>query len=199
MTPASPALDDSGPSGIVRVIEACLFASGQPMTAEALTAHVGHASPAEVRDSLNELRGHYAGRGIRLVERGKAWHFETASDLSHILRRERERLRPLSRAATEVLAIIAYHEPASRAEIEAIRGVQTSAGTLDVLLKTNWIRLAGRRETPGRPVTYATTTQFLAHFGLSHRHDLPGIAELRAAGLLDPTADIPAEPIDEAG
>ncbi len=199
MTPGPSALDHSDPSEIVRVIEACLFASDQPMTAEALADHLGHASLADVRDGLNELRLHYIGRGIRIVERGKAWHFETAPDLAYILRRERERLRPLSRAATEVLAIIAYHEPASRAEIEAIRGVQTSAGTLDVLLKTNWIRLAGRRETPGRPVTYATTTQFLAHFGLSHRHDLPGLAELRAAGLIDPAADIPAEPIDEAG
>ena len=125
----------------------------------------------------------------RQLERGKRWQFQTAPDLAHLLRREREQVRRLSRAATEVLAIVAYHEPVSRAEIEAIRGVQTSPGTLDVLMEAGWVRVAGRREVPGRPVIYATTPEFLSHFGLKSRRDLPGIDELKAAGLLDPVDD----------
>ena len=160
------------------------------MTLEAISTHLGGA---EVRGALAELAGHYRGRGIELVERGNRWHFQTASDLAHLLRREREDVRRLSRAATEVLAIIAYHEPVSRAEIEAIRGVQTAKGTLDVLLEAGWVRVAGRREVPGRPVIYATTPEFLAHFGLESRKDLPGIDELRAAGLLDPVDDVVAD------
>jgi len=156
------------------------------MTAEAISTHLGGA---DVREALAELAGHYAGRGVELVERGKRWHFQTAADLAHLLRREREDLRRLSRAATEVLAIVAYHEPVSRAEIESIRGVQTAKGTLDVLLEAGWVRVAGRREVPGRPVIYATTPEFLAHFGLESRRDLPGIDELRAAGLLDPVEE----------
>jgi len=135
------------------------------------------------------LAQHYEGRGVQLVERGKRWHFQTAPDLAHLLRREREEVRRLSRAATEVLAIVAYHEPVSRAEIEAIRGVQTAKGTLDVLMEAGWVRTAGRREVPGRPVIYATTPEFLAHFGLKSRKDLPGIDELRAAGLLERVDD----------
>lgn len=171
---------------LARAIEATLFASEEPMTAEALAAHLGDADPAEVREALRALSAHYDRRGIRLVERAKRWHFETAPDLAHLLRREREQVRRLSRAATEVLAIVAYHEPVSRAEIESIRGVQTSSGTLDVLMEAGWVRAAGRREVPGRPVIYATTPDFLQHFGLESRRDLPGIDELRAAGLLDP-------------
>jgi segregation and condensation protein B len=142
-----------------------------------------------VRAALVQLCAHYRGRGIELVERGGRWHFQTAPDLAHLLRREREEPRRLSRAATEVLAIVAYHEPVSRAEIEAIRGVQTAKGTLDVLMEAGWVRVAGRREVPGRPVIYATTPAFLTHFGLASRRDLPGIDELRAAGLLDPVDD----------
>ena len=123
------------------------------------------------------------------MERGKRLQFQTAPDLAHLLRREREHARRLSRAATEVLAIVAYHEPVSRAEIESIRGVQTSSGTLDVLMEAGWVRVAGRREVPGRPVIYATTPEFLSHFSLASRRDLPGIDELRAAGLLDPVDD----------
>jgi segregation and condensation protein B len=171
---------------LTRAVEATLFAAEQPMTAEAISAHLGGA---DVRGALAELAAHYAGRGIELVERGKRWHFQTAADLAHLLRREREEVRRLSRAATEVLAIVAYHEPVSRAEIEAIRGVQTAKGTLDVLLEAGWVRIAGRREVPGRPTIYATTPEFLAHFGLQSRRDLPGIDELRAAGLLDPIED----------
>jgi segregation and condensation protein B len=128
----------------------------------------------------------YAARGIHLVERGGRWHFQTASDLAHILRREKEEPRKLSRAGMETLAIIAYHEPVSRAEIEAIRGVQVAKGTLDVLMEAGWVRPAGRREVPGRPLLFATTSEFLSHFGLASRRDLPGIDDLRAAGLLDP-------------
>lgn len=174
------------PGTLERAVEATLFASEGPLTVEALAAHLGGIAAGEVRDALTALTTHYLQRGVHLVERGGRWHFETAPDLAHLLRREKEQVRRLSRAATEVLAIIAYHEPVSRAEIESIRGVQTSAGTLDVLMEAGWIRLAGRREVPGRPVIYATTPEFLDHFGLESRRDLPGIDELRAAGLLDP-------------
>ena len=175
------------PDDLVRAVEAALFAATGPMTPQAIGAHLGGA---DVRDALAELAAHYAGRGIELVERGGRWHFQTAGDLAHLLRPEREDQRKLSRAATECLAIIAYHEPVSRAEIEAIRGVQTARGTLDVLMEAGWVRVAGRREVPGRPVIYATTPTFLAHFGLESRRDLPGIEDLRAAGLLDPVNDV---------
>ena len=179
--------DDQGSDDLVRAVEATLFAAEQPMTAEELSAHLGGA---DVREALRQLEGHYHERGVRLVERGKRWQFQTAPDLAHLLRREREQIRKLSRAATEVLAIVAYHEPVSRAEIEAIRGVQTSPGTLDVLMEAGWVRVAGRREVPGRPVIYATTPEFLSHFGLESRRDLPGLEELRAAGLLEPVDDV---------
>jgi segregation and condensation protein B len=168
----------------MRAVEAALFAADAPLSLADLRAHVGDR--VDVETALDLLRGDYAGRGIQLVERGGRWHFQTAPDLAHILRREREEPRRLSRAGVETLAIIAYHEPVSRAEIEAIRGVQISKGTLDVLMEAGWVRPAGRRETPGRPLTYATTQGFLAHFGLASRRDLPGIDDLKAAGLLDP-------------
>jgi segregation and condensation protein B len=168
----------------VRAVEATLFAAEQPMTIEQIRAYVGDA--VDVTTALAKLTEHYDGRGIEVVQRGKAWHFQTAADLAHLLRREREESRKLSRAAVETLAIIAYHEPVSRAEIEAIRGVQISKGTLDVLMEAGWVRPAGRREVPGRPLIYATTPGFLAHFGLTSRKDLPGIDDLKAAGLLDP-------------
>ncbi len=174
------------PDDLVRAVEATLFAAEEAMTAEQISAHL---EGADVRDALRELEAHYADRGIRLVERGRRWQFQTAPDLAHLLRREKEHLRRLSRAATEVLAIVAYHEPVSRAEIESIRGVQTSSGTLDVLMEAGWVRAAGRREVPGRPVIYATTPEFLVHFGLDSRKDLPGLDELKAAGLLDPVED----------
>ena len=174
---------------LARGVEAALFAAEEPMSAEALAGFLGDAPLGDVRSSLRELAEHYGERGIHLVERGRRWHFETAPDLAHLLRREREQSRKLSRAATEVLAIIAYHEPVSRAEIESIRGVQTSGGTLDVLMEAGWVAIAGRREVPGRPTIYATTPDFLDHFGLTSRRDLPGIEELRATGLLDPVED----------
>jgi segregation and condensation protein B len=181
--------DQNIPDDIERGLEATLFASEEPLSVDAIAAHLGGLDKALVRDALTALAAHYAKRGVHLVERGKRWHFETAPDLAHLLRREKEQVRRLSRAATEVLSIIAYHEPVSRAEIESIRGVQTSAGTLDVLMEAGWIKLAGRREVPGRPVIYATTPDFLDHFGLASRRDLPGIDELRASGLLDPVDD----------
>ncbi|HEX8641877.1 MAG TPA: SMC-Scp complex subunit ScpB [Allosphingosinicella sp.] len=168
----------------IRAVEAALFAAEEPLGLEDIAAHVGDG--VDVKAALAELRAHYSGRGIELVERGRRWHFQTAADLAHILRREREESRKLSRAAVETLAIIAYHEPVSRAEIEAIRGVQISRGTLDVLMEAGWVRPAGRREVPGRPLTFATTQEFLTHFGLQSRRDLPGIDDLKAAGLLDP-------------
>lgn len=181
---------DSGtPDDVVRGIEATLFAAEDPMSVDELATHLGGLEKAAIREGLSSLVASYEKRGVNLVERGKRWHFETAPDLAHLLRREREQVRRLSRAATEVLAIIAYHEPVSRAEIESIRGVQTSGGTLDVLMEAGWIKLAGRREVPGRPVIYATTPEFLDHFGLGSRRDLPGMDELRAAGLLDPVDD----------
>lgn len=169
---------------LTRAVEATLFAASEPMTTGEIAAYVG--LDADVKAALSELAARYEGRGINLVERGGRWLFQTAPDLAHILRREREEARKLSRAGIETLAIIAYHEPVSRAEIEAIRGVQISKGTLDVLMEAGWVRPAGRREVPGRPLTYATTPGFLAHFGLEHRRDLPGIDDLKAAGLLDP-------------
>ena len=174
----------SGMSDALRAVEATLFASAEPLTPAELADHVG--ADVDVPAALAELQAHYAGRGIELVERGKAWHFQTAPDLAYVLRPEREESRRLSRAAVETLAIIAYHEPVTRAEIEAIRGVQISKGTLDVLMEAGWVRPAGRREAPGRPLTFATTATFLQHFGLASRRDLPGIDDLRAAGLLDP-------------
>ena len=174
---------------LARAVEAALFAAEEPLAPEALASLLGDSDVADIRDALHDLSEHYAKRGVHLVERGKRWHFETAPDLAHILRKEKEQLRRLSRAATEVLAIIAYHEPVSRAEIESIRGVQTSGGTLDVLMEAGWVRIAGRREVPGRPTIYATTPAFLDHFGLESRRDLPGIAELKATGLLDPVDD----------
>jgi segregation and condensation protein B len=167
----------------VRAVEATVFASAQPLGVDDIALHVGEG---DVAAALAELAERYQGHGIELVDRGGRWHFQTAPDLAHLLRRTREEPRRLSRAATETLAIIAYHEPVSRAEIEAIRGVQISKGTLDVLMEAGWVKTAGRREAPGRPLLYATTPEFLTHFGLGSRKDLPGIDDLKAAGLLDP-------------
>ena len=171
------------PDGL-RAVEAVLFAAAEPLARDEIAEHVG--AGIDVKAALARLEADYAGRGVNLVERGGRWFFQTAADLAHLLRREREESRKLSRAAVETLAIIAYHEPVSRAEIEAIRGVQISKGTLDVLMEAGWVRTAGRREAPGRPLLYATTPEFLSHFGLGSRRDLPGIDDLKAAGLLDP-------------
>ena len=178
---------------LARAVEAALFAADDSLSPAELATILG--SDADLKAVLERVAADYAGRGVNLVERGGRWHFQTATDLAHILRRTREEPRKLSRAAIETMAIIAYHEPVSRAEIEAIRGVQISKGTLDVLMEAGWIRPAGRREAPGRPLTFATTKGFLDHFGLQSRRDLPGIDDLRAAGLLDPV-DIALEQMD---
>ncbi|AUW57463.1 SMC-Scp complex subunit ScpB [Sphingobium sp. SCG-1] len=172
------------PDDFLRAVEATVFASEQPISVGELRLHVGDSG--NLAAALEQLKSDYSGRGINLAERGGRWHFQTAADLAYILRREKEETRRLSRAAMETLAIIGYHEPVSRAEIEAIRGVQVGKGTLDVLMEAGWIRPAGRREVPGRPLIYVTTSEFLTYFGLESRRDLPGIDDLRAAGLLDP-------------
>ena len=171
-----------------RALEALLFASEEPLA----LAEIARRLDRDEKDLTAELAAiaeDFADRGFNLVERGGRWHFQTAPDLAHLLRETREVPRRLSRAAIETLAIIAYHEPVSRAEIEAVRGVQISKGTLDVLMEAGWIAPAGRRQVPGRPLTFATTPAFLTHFGLADRRDLPGIDDLRAAGLLDPVPD----------
>jgi segregation and condensation protein B len=171
-------------SDLERAVEALVFASESPVGLDEIERRLG--TDSGIVDALEALCARYAGQGINLVRCGDRWHFQTAPDLAHLLRETREASRHLSRAGIETLAIIAYHEPVSRAEIEAIRGVQISKGTLDVLIEAGWIAPAGRREVPGRPLTYATTADFLSHFGLADRRDLPGIDDLRAAGLLDP-------------
>ena len=178
------------PDSLARAVEAVLFASERPLTPAEIALHMG---AGDVGEALRSLVHDYAGRGVNLVERGGAWSFQTAPDLAPLLRRDREEPRRLSRAGVETLAIIAYHEPVTRSDIEAIRGVAVGKGTLDVLLEAGWVRPAGRRETPGRPLTYATTPAFLRHFGLASRRDLPGIEDLLAAGLLDPVPEPPTE------
>lgn len=166
-----------------RMVEAILFASVEPVTLDELSARMPHGSdPAE---ALAGLRRHYEARGVRLVRVDGAYAFRTAPDLGHLMRREVVEQRRLSRAAIETLAIIAYHQPVTRAEIEEIRGVAVSRGTVDQLMEMDWIRLGRRRMTPGRPVTFVVTEQFLDHFGLGSAKDLPGLKELREAGLLD--------------
>jgi segregation and condensation protein B len=167
----------------LRLLEALLFAAGEPLD----EATLGKALPegVNVKESLEQLQTEYATRGVNLVRIGKKWTFRTAGDLSWLLTKETVESRKLSRAAIETLAIIAYHQPVTRAEIEEIRGVQTAAGTLDVLLKTAWIRPRGRRKAPGRPITYGTTEAFLSQFGLEEVGDLPGLDELKGAGLIE--------------
>ena len=147
-----------------------------------LAAYVGEGADTEAL--LLELQARYAPRGVNLVRRGDKWAFRTAGDLAFLLRREQTESRPLSRAALETLAIIAYHQPATRAEVEEVRGVATGRGTLDLLMEAGWVRMRGRRRSPGRPVTYGTTEAFLDHFGLESLGDLPGLDELKGAGLL---------------
>ena len=166
----------------LRMVEAILFASAEPVSLPALAERLPEGT--DLDGLLEQLRDHYASRGVNLVCVGGKWAFRTADDLGFLLQREAVEQKKLSRAALEVMAIIAYHQPATRAEIEEIRGVSTSKGTLDVLLESGWVRIRGRRRTPGRPVTYGTTDAFLDHFGLSELGDLPGLEELKGAGLL---------------
>jgi segregation and condensation protein B len=166
-----------------RIVEAMLFAAAEPLDESEMSRRLDEGVALE--QVLERLRAHYAGRGVNLSRVGKKWFFKTAPDLNWILAREQVEERKLSRAALETLAIIAYHQPTTRAEIEEIRGVAISKGTLDTLLETGWIRLRGRRKAPGRPITYGTTDAFLMHFGLEQIGDLPGLDELKGAGLFD--------------
>jgi segregation and condensation protein B len=166
----------------LRILEALLFASSEPLSAAELAPHLGEGINAE--PLLVKLQEQYAARGVHLVRRGGKWAFRTAADLNFLLRREQTDSKPLSRAALETLSIIAYHQPATRAEVEEVRGVATGKGTLDLLMEAGWVRMRGRRRTPGRPVTYGTTEAFLDHFGLESLADLPGLEELKGAGLL---------------
>ena len=168
-----------------RMVEAILFASATPLTVGELHARLPHGCDAPA--ALDRLVRRYAGRGVEVMRLGEAWAIRTAPDLAHLMTREVVETRKLSRAAIETLAIIAYHQPVTRAEIEEIRGVSVSKGTVEQLMELDWIRLGRRRDTPGRPVTFVVTRAFMDHFGLASPRDLPGLAELRAAGLLDGT------------
>ncbi len=182
-----------------RMVEAILFASAEPVSVAELNARMPHGADAAA--ALELLRARYEGRGVRLVKVGEAWAMRTAPDLGFLMQKETVEVRKLSRAAIETLAIIAYHQPVTRAEIEEIRGVSVSRGTIDQLLELEWIRFGRRRMTPGRPVTFVVTEAFLDHFGLESARDLPGLKELRAAGLLDsrppPGAGTPEEGEDD--
>jgi segregation and condensation protein B len=174
---------------VERAIEALLFAAAGPLSAADLAQRL--PEEADVGAALMALKARYAGRGVELACVADRWRFQTAADLAHLMTEEREEPRRLSKAAQETLAIIAYHQPVTRAEIEAVRGVQASKGTLDVLLELGLVRMRGRRRTPGRPVTYGTTDAFLEHYGLASLADLPGMAEMKAAGLL--SLDLPPD------
>lgn len=166
----------------LRVIEALVFASAEPVSAEDVKPYL--SDEADIEALFETLQQRYSTSGVNLVRRGAKWAFRTAEDLGFLLRREEVETRPMTRAALETLAIIAYHQPSTRAEIEEIRGVATGKGTLDTLMEAGWIRMRGRRRTPGRPVTYGTTEAFLDHFSLESLADLPGLEELKGAGLL---------------
>jgi segregation and condensation protein B len=183
-----------------RMVEAILFATAEPLTLADLTARLPHGCDAA--EALAYLRRRYEGRGVQLVRVGDAYAFRTAADLGYLMQKETVEQRKLSRAAIETLAIVAYHQPVTRAEIEEIRGVAVSRGTIDQLLELDWIRFGRRRMTPGRPVTFVVTEAFLDHFGLESARDLPGLKELRQAGLLDsrppPGLSMPGDDEDEA-
>ncbi|QEE35823.1 SMC-Scp complex subunit ScpB [Octadecabacter sp. SW4] len=166
-----------------RMVEAILFATADPVTIKELAGRMPHGcDPAE---ALVHLRKRYDGRGVNLMKVGDAWAIRTASDLGFLMQKETIEVRKLSRAAIETLAIVAYHQPVTRAEIEEIRGVSVSRGTIDQLIEMEWIRFGRRKMTPGRPVTFVVTQEFLDHFGLENARDLPGLKELRSAGLLE--------------
>ncbi|MDF1846310.1 MAG: SMC-Scp complex subunit ScpB [Parvibaculaceae bacterium] len=182
------------------MIEALLFAAAEPLDIDSIASRLPEG--ADVGALIEDLQKMYAPRGVNLIRLANKWMFRTADDLTFLMEREAIQQRKLSRAAMETLAIIAYHQPVTRAEIEEIRGVSVSKGTLDVLMETGWVRLRGRRKVPGRPVTYGTTEEFMIHFGLESIGDLPGHEELRAAGLLEanlpPDFDVPT-PSAEGG
>ena len=181
-----------------RMVEALLFAAAEPLSVDDLAERL--PAGMDIAAAIARLTQTYEGRGVQISGAGGRWRFTTAVDLAFLMTREREDSRRLSRAAQEVLAIIAYHQPVTRVEIDSIRGVQSSAGTLEGLVKAGFVRMRGRRRTPGRPVTWGTTEAFLAHFGIENLSDLPGAAEMKAAGLLG--LDLPADftlPTPEAG
>jgi segregation and condensation protein B len=182
----------------VRMAEAIVFASAEPVSDRQLAARLPEG--IDIAAAMAELQQIYARRGVNLMRIGDGWAFRTAGDLAFLMSRDAVQQKKLSRAALEVLSIIAYHQPVTRAEIEEIRGVETSKGTLDTLLETEWVRMRGRRRTPGRPVTYGTTEKFLDHFSLEHIRDLPGMEELKGAGLLSPRMpanfSVPMPPAD---
>ncbi len=183
-----------------RMVEAILFATSEPQTKVQIENRVPHG--ADVAEALVHVRKRYEGRGVNLVKIGDGWAFRTAPDLGFLMQKEQVEVRKLSRAAIETLAIIAYHQPVTRAEIEEIRGVSVSSGTVDMLMELDWIKLGRRRMTPGRPVTFIVTQNFLDHFGLENARDLPGVKELRDAGLLDnrpPPGAALVETLDEDG
>ena len=167
----------------VRIAEALVFAAAEPLEESAIARRLSEG--ADVEAVMDELRRHYEGRGVNLVRVARRWMFRTAEDLAWALARERDEKRKLSRAALETLAIVAYHQPVTRADIEEIRGVAVSKGALDVLMEAGWVRMRGRRKAPGRPITYGTTTGFLVEFGLNAIADLPGLDELKGAGLFE--------------
>lgn len=192
MSDAPEQIDDSPPESLFeappaaeqeRMVEAILFATAEPVSIADLQARMPHG--CEAKPALEALRKRYEGRGVAVVKVGEAWAIRTASDLGFLMQKESVETRKLSRAAIETLAIIAYHQPCTRAEIEEIRGVSVSRGTIDLLLEMEWIRFGRRRMTPGRPVTFVATQAFLDHFGLESARDLPGLADLRSAGLLE--------------
>lgn len=179
----------SAPSPAERMVEALLFAAAAPLSEEDLQRRL--PADVDVRTALEALQQRYADGGVQLVQVAGRYRFQTAADLEHLMTEERTEARRLSKAALETLAIVAYHQPVTRADIEMVRGVQASKGTLDVLLELGLVRMRGRRRAPGRPITYGTTDRFLEHYGLASLADLPGAAEMKAAGLLD--LDLPPD------
>ena len=167
----------------LRILEALLFAANEPLDAESLKARLPKG--ANLTKLLNLIKAQYESRGVNLVKTGNKWSFKTAIDLSPMMKKEKIVQRKLSKAATETLSIIAYHQPVTRAEVEDIRGVHFSPGTLDVLMELNWVRPIGRKKVPGRPIIYGTTERFLEYFNIEQISDLPGLEELKAAGLLE--------------
>lgn len=192
-----PLIENLDEETALRLLEAIIFASPEPQTIDALYDQMG--AKTDVASLLQTLQSHYNGRGVMLVETGGGWCFRTALDLAEKMKITKKPRRKLPRAAAEVLAIIAYHQPLTRAEIESIRGVETSRGTLDLLLELGWIRPGKRKETPGRPLTWTTTAEFLAHFNLGSLNELPGLDELKAAGLLDTRPILSNLPPDKEG
>ena len=190
-----PSREALEPAQQLRLLEAILFASAEPMTYEMLEQQLG--AGCDLGGLLMDLREHYADHGVNLVEIDGRWSFRTAADLAPHMTITRHPRRKLPRAAAEVMAIIAYHQPVTRAEIESIRGVDTSKGTLDILLETGWVRPGKRRETPGRPLTWITTPEFLSHYNISALNELPGLDDLKAAGLLDARPVLATLPQDQ--